>query len=73
MKLKELLNITNYSNQVHIHFENKDRDNVILIYKGNAENAIKYFGEATLNFQVEFVNLGTDHETKAPIMHIVIR
>lgn len=75
MTLKNLLNITNSYNQVRIHIENKNRDDVFLIFKGTAQDACQYFNgvDGTMNSEVEFINLGTDHETKAPIMHIVIR
>lgn len=72
MKLKELLNITNINNQVRIYFENKDHDDLVCIFVGTSENAIKYFNGCD-NFEVQFINIDTDNETKAPKMNIVIR
>ena len=74
MTLNDLLTTTNINNQVHIYIENKTKDDLVLIFKGEAEDAIKYFNgcDKMMESKVEFINLTTDHETKAPFISIVI-
>lgn len=75
MTLKELLNTTNTYDQIRIHIENKTNDDLVLIFKGTAQDACHYFNgvDKAMNSKVAFISLTTDHQTKAPLMFIVIR
>lgn len=75
MTLKELLNTTNSYDQIRIHIENKNHDDLVTIFKGTAQDACHYFNgvDKALNSEVTFIKLAKDHETKAPFMSIVIR
>lgn len=74
MTLKELLTITNINSQVAIYIESKNKDDLIPIFKGDAEDAIKYFKgvDSTMNSKVEFININKSLITQAPRMNIVI-
>lgn len=74
MTLKNLLNTMNFNNQVRIYIHNENKDELILIFKGTSENAIKYFDgvDKTLYAIVEFINVSKDYETNAPALSIVM-
>ena len=74
MTLKNLLCTMNFQNQVRIYTTGKTKTDLVLIFKGTSNNAIKYFKgcDKKMYSVVDFINLAMENEIKAPFIQIVI-